>query len=108
MTLEHITHYLKEDEGLNPHQLSQHLLWLAGEYAFQATGWERIQKEKPEVWLKLRDQCTSDTQAERKWNKTESGINEIILRNKLRVIEKLMSSIKARLRVMESEARNQF
>ena len=92
----------------SPPELADYLLELSGDYAFNAGLWEDIQNTKSDEWLKLRSDCTSDTQADRKWTRTEQGKNETILKSKLKTLAMLMSSIKCRLRVFESEARNLF
>jgi hypothetical protein len=63
---------------------------------------------KAEQWEGIRSFKESDKQAERAWEASIEGRHETALRLELKSIEKLMSAIKAHLRVKETEARNQF
>lgn len=96
--------------SLPPGELSNYQLILAGWYSYYAGQLEEIELNKSERWLKLRSQegIKSDKQADRLWDSTEDGRNEIKLRWEMRRAERLISSIKTRLRVLEGEARAQF
>jgi len=96
--------------GLAPDELGRAKEFLSGEYAFVAARLEEVLKSKQSVWDRIRNSegVKSDTQAERKYGMTEDGRDEIIYRLRLKAIEKLMSSISSRLRILEGEARNQF
>jgi hypothetical protein len=107
MDLNAITLELR-DSQLPPGKLSEYLVQLAGEYAFISSRLEEILKVKPQVWLKLREESKSDTQADKKWESSQDGLQEIIYKLQLKSIEKQLSSIKTRLHIYEMEARNQF
>ena len=99
----------KMKEGpMQPHDLSDFLMELSGEYAFLASKYDIIQDSKPAMWLKLRGESTSVSETNRKWSATEVGAAEGKLKRQMKVIGILMSNIKARLRVFETEAKNQF
>ncbi len=95
---------------MNPHQLAEDVVTLAGEYQTMSEELVDTLKFKAQKWAILRAEegCTSDTQAERKWASTPSGLREMQLKILLKAYEKKMSAIKAMLRVLETEARNQF
>lgn|SRR3990167_3209023 len=90
----------------SPDELSEYLLQLAGEYAFLATKLEKLCVLKAEKWLELRENTTSDTQAEREWERTKEGLLEHSLKLQMKSIDKLSSAIKSRLRIKELEAQN--
>ena len=56
----------------------------------------------------MRKNVASDTRADREWDSTMDGIMEMSLRLKLKALEKSMSAIKTRLRIVEMEGRNIF
>lgn len=93
-----------------PTEYSEMRMTLAGEYAFWAGQYEDILKRKPNVWLAIRrnPECKSDARADREYELTEDGMNEIVIRLKLKTVEKLMSAIKTQLEVMSNEARNNY
>lgn len=107
MTLNEIGQKLREDK-LTPGQLSELRLQLSGIYSFIASQLDDILLTKPEDWLSLREQTTSDTQADRKYELTENGKLEKIYRQQLKSCEKMMSAIKTRIEIIQGEARNQY
>jgi len=98
------------NETHTPGELTEYHLWLSGEYAFWAGQLEEILKRKPQVWLSIRKQeeVKSDSRADKEYEKTEDGQNEIILKFRLKTMTKLMSAIRTRLEIVREEARNQF
>jgi hypothetical protein len=110
MTLESISEQLKNSDAVYPDELSTMRVWLAGEYAYLSNQLIGILMKKPEAWKQIRynGEVKSDTAAERIWQATEDGLQETILRMKLRTIDKLSSAIKTRLEVLSGEARNQY
>lgn len=85
-------------------------LWLSGEYAYTSSKLEKILVDKPARWLTMRSQegINSDKQADRMWDCTRDGMDEIAFRMQLKSMEKLMSTIKTRLEVSLGEARTQW
>lgn len=92
----------------SPGELAELRQWFSGEYAFIAGQLEDILLLKPQKWLETREKVKSDTQAEREWQATVEGKNELIWRLRLKAIEKAMSAIKTRLEIISGESRNQF
>jgi hypothetical protein len=105
--IERITSGLKNGEYTsNPHQCANDLSILAGEYSWVCGQLEAVLQKKPQVWNILRVQHKSDTSAERTWQSTPDGINEMGLRLRMKGIEKMMSALKSLIRVAEGEAHN--
>lgn len=92
----------------NPSELSQSLLELSAEYGKLTDELIIILEKKPALWMELRRSTQSDTSAERAWSATVDGMKETTIRLKIKALEKSMSAIKARLRVQEVEAKNQW
>jgi len=62
--------------------------------------------EKAEKWEDFRKDATSDTQAERKWERTEEGMGETVTKLRMKKIEKLLSAVSSKIQVAEMEAKN--
>lgn len=107
-TYEEVVEKVRSEDGLAPEELGEAKEFLSGEYAFVASELEKILRRKPKAWEEIRKTVQSDARADRSWDGTEDGNGEIIYRLRLKAIEKLMSSISSRLRIMEGEARSQF
>ncbi len=91
---------------LTPGQMSEALVQQAHDYSTLSDQLAEILKVKPFKWLELRATVESDTRAERLWSATEDGVAEMVLKLRLKAIEKVMSSLRTRLRVLELEVRN--
>lgn len=107
MTLNEIGELLR-GEKLTPGQLSELRLKLAGEYSFIASRLDDIVMTKPQEWLYLREQSTSDNQADKKYELTENGKLEKVYRQQLKTCERMMSAIKTRIEILQGESRNQY
>lgn len=95
---------------MSPHAMAEKVVSLAGDYQTMSEELVDTLKFKASKWATIRAEegITSDTQAERKWASTPSGLREMQLKILLKAYEKQMSALKAMLRVMETEAKNQF
>lgn len=91
-----------------PHQLAEERVEMAGEYARLSEKLGEILSLKPQEWLLLRENCKSDTSAEKKWAMTEMGVEETLIRLKLKALEKNMSAVKSYLEVLQGEARGSY
>ncbi|OFW04941.1 MAG: hypothetical protein A3I61_17215 [Acidobacteria bacterium RIFCSPLOWO2_02_FULL_68_18] len=97
-----------EDPSAPPGDLSAVLIQLSAEYSRKTDAFVSVLARKADTWVKLRADRESDKQADKAWDATLEGRLETSLRLELKSLEKLMSAIKAHLRVKETEARNQF
>lgn len=89
-----------------PGQLSETLIAQSAEFGKLSDQLAEVLKAKPGIWMHLRETTKSDTSAERAWASTEQGIAETVLKLKLKSLEKSMSAIKTRLKVLSDEAHN--
>lgn len=78
----------------------------SAEYASLSERLGDILEVKAKSWEALRAGCTSDKQADKKWDATPEGIQEMRLRLKLKALEREMGAISTHLRVLDAEARN--
>lgn len=77
-----------------PQEAVEARVCLAGYYAWTSEQLESILIRKPATWSKLRENCKSDKQADREYEKTDDGVNEIGLSMRLKRYEKMMSALK--------------
>ena len=108
LTTEQIASHLQGDEFIIPGKLSSYRSWLAAESYFLNQKIISILMVKPEKWLIIRENKKSDTAAEREWQSSKEGIEEMILSRKIKSIDKLMSAIKTRIDILLGESKNQF
>lgn len=101
---------IRKEEIITPGDLANYRLRLAAEYSFLSEQLGEILREKSEIWMEIRqrEEITSDKLADRVWEGTTFGKDEISLRLELKSIDKLMSSINTRLRTYEDEARHNY
>ena len=92
----------------NPHLCAEDRAKLSGEYSFWTGILEDILTRKPKVWNEMRAKHKSDKACDKEFEATEDGINESVIRLKLKRIEKMMQALGGLLRVAEGEAKNQF
>lgn len=93
---------------MNPHELAEKRVRLSGEYSRDSEELGNILADKPALWMKLRENTKSDKSADRVWDSTLLGVQEMKLRLKLKASEKEMSAIKTMLDVLNGEAWNQY
>lgn len=93
---------------MTPRQLAEEIITLTSAYEIQSEQLADILADKPLTWAAIRSGVNSDKAADRKWEETEEGREEITLRLKLKALEKAISAKKTMLRVLEGEARNQY
>ena len=103
-----ITEILRDlqDPNTSPGRLSAINMFLAADYARKSEEFGNILGKKATAWPALRAAHESDKQADKAWDAILEGRLETSLRLELKSYEKLMSAIKAHLRVREMEARN--
>jgi hypothetical protein len=92
----------------SPHQLAEDRLQLAADYSAASEALERILSVKPATWQNLRESTKSDKAADKLWEATALGIEEMQLRMKCKRIEKQMSAIKTMVDIYQGEARNNY
>lgn len=94
--------------GKTPGQLSDELMDLSYQYSEMSDRLAMVLNIKREKWLLFREEVTSDKQAERIWEGTSAGIEEMQLRLKMKANERMMSAIKKYIEVKTNEAKGQY
>lgn len=92
----------------NPHTLADERMTLSAEYASLSERLGDIMSIRALEWPLIRDKTTSDAQADRIWERSQVGIEEVKVRLRLRSIDKRFSAIKTMLEVLSNEARNLY
>mgnify|MGYP001571144028 CR=1 FL=1 len=107
-SISEIVECLLKETDIPPRRLAEFHSWCAGEFSFLASQIEIVLAKKPTAWLLLRDESKSALEAERKWQMTLDGQREGSLRRQMKVLEKIMSSLRLRLMIKEQEAKQIF
>lgn len=107
LSLEVIEQRLSVDT-IVPRELANYRIYLAALYSLRASEMQQVLAKKPGMWLDIRGEKNSDKATDREWQATPEGQRETMLKWELRRIEKLSSAIATKLRIMESEARNEM
>ncbi len=107
-TLKELSQELKEGKAFTPQELSIFRLELSGWFGTLSEELQEILRDKPQEWLELRKSVKSNAEADKLWEASEGGKREMELRWSLRVCEKIMSSLRIRLEVIEKEVMNLF
>lgn len=63
---------------------------------------------KADRWLEIRKDTKSDKMADRLWDATPEGKEEMVIRSQLKYLDKIISSMKLRLRTLENEAYGRY
>lgn len=69
---------------------------------------EAIWERKPSVWQEIRKTEKSDKAADRAWEASPDGIQEMKLKSQVKRLEKEISAAASGLNLLNTEARNQF
>lgn len=91
-----------------PHEISDKLVELSEEYSRFSGEMARMIKTEAEYFNANRVNHKSDTAVMRAFAVTEEGVKLVVLRLKLRSLEKTMSALKTHLRMLEIEARGEY
>jgi hypothetical protein len=92
----------------NPNLSAEDRARLSGEYSFWTGILEDILIRKPKIWNDMRVKHKSDKACDKEFEATDDGINEVVIRLKLKRIEKLISALSTLIRIAEGNARNQY
>ena len=108
--MDEILEKIKTDQIIPPGLLADYKMKLSAEYSFRSSKLEEILRQKPDAWLEIRqrEEINSDKQADRLWEATAFGKEEMSLKMQLKRIDKVISSISTRLRIYDREAKSQY
>lgn len=91
-----------------PHELSQKLLSKAEEYSRYSGEFAQHVKLQALYFNTFRGDHKSDNATQKAFDATEDGVRMVILRLKLKALEKEMSALRTHLRLLENQARNLY
>ena len=101
---------IDESVGVAPGRLSEIMVELSAWYARVGQQLEDILVFKADRWMEIRkrDDVKSDKVADRLWDVQSEGKEEIRFRSQLKYLEKVIGSIKFRLKIKEGESFGRF
>jgi len=107
MNIQDVKEVLLNSEAKSP-ELSPTEAWLAVTYSNLAGELSELLMAKPSVWLGIRrsEGVKSDAQADRQYELTDAGNRTIRVKLEMQAIGKLLSSVRARLRLLSDESHN--
>lgn len=91
-----------------PRELAQERLDLAYQHAKLGERLVKLKEIKAKTWQNLREESKSAAEADRKWEATDEGIEEIKIKLSMRSKELKMTAIKTYIDVLNTEAYNQY
>lgn len=108
LSLANIAQKMRDMEYLSPRDIDRYRRFLAGWYAFLSEEWRIQEMNRPEVWSELREGVKSDNRADRMYDATPAGLKQIGLKSEMKVIEKMLSSLKGAHEQYQKEGYNSF
>lgn len=107
MELNQIMKQLKSGAILSPSQIAEFHRTVTGIYSYESSEFIRLEQLKNEKTEELRKDTKSDSSAERQFYITTDGKEYLRLKYKLRVLEKILSSLKLSADTAKTEFFNQ-
>ena len=92
----------------NPHEIAERRIELSAEYGAKGERLKEILEIKATTWKTIRENTKSDKSADREWDSTEFGIEEMKLKIDMKTIEKKLSASRTYLEVLTGEAKNLY
>lgn len=93
---------------LLPHEMAEKRLELSEEYSRLSDEFAEHIKKQAEFFVLKRENYKSDNATQKAFEATPDGVQMIILKLKLKSIEKTMSALNTALRLAENQARNLY
>ena len=93
---------------MTPHEMADKRLELSEEYSRYSGEFAKHIKLQAEFFNHHRHDYKSDNATQKAFEATEAGVRMVILKLKLKSIEKTMSALNASLRLAENEAKNLY
>lgn len=93
---------------LTPHEMADKRIELSEEYSRYAGEYAQHVKLQADYFNTFRDQYKSDNATQKAFDATNDGVRMVILKLKLKTIEKQMSALNTALRLAENEAKNLY
>lgn len=93
---------------LTPAQVDDKRIELCDRYSRLSDEMVEVEHKYNEVWLGVREECKTNTEADRKMNVTDVGKRKIELKYQLKAVEKKIGALRDRLKRLDNEARNTY
>ena len=108
LAVEKIAEYLKNKDELTPQEVIKFREYLAGEFFYLGTELAMVLTKKAEIWKEVRKKVKSDKKADIEYELTECGKKEILLKMKLKAMEKMLSALRTTFETQQGEAMNLY
>lgn len=95
-------------QKISPHEAAELRMNLSGAYSRLCGEMEEILTRKSKTWLAMRAKHKSDKATDTAWGGTADGLQEELIRLRMKRVDKLMSSLSTFIKVAEGEAKNLF
>lgn len=92
----------------NPQEMAERRLLLAEEYSRLSDEFAEHIKFQAEYFISNREKFKSDNATQKAFEATPDGVRMVILKLKLKAIEKTMSALNTALRLAENQAKNLY
>lgn len=92
----------------SPPRLAEILQELSGWYSFLSDHYDATEQQYNQEWLVIRERVSSVAQADREMDMRTIGMDRKQIKHKLTALDKVMSSIRTRIRMKSDEAHNIF
>jgi hypothetical protein len=79
---------------LSPRDICRFRNFLAGQYCFLSARFQELERQEPFMWEELRKTVQSDARADKLYRRTVQGIEQNDLKQELKKMEKMLSSLK--------------
>ena len=89
-----------------PKELSLKLLKLSNDYSKYSGEFAKLIKIQADYFNAHREEYKSDNATQKAFDSTNEGVTIVVVKLKLKALEKEMSAIKHHLRLLENEAKN--
>lgn len=91
---------------MTPREYAKKRVQVTGLYSRDSESLEVILAQKPKIWLEMRKNAKTDSETNKLWEASEMGVEETLLKLRMKRYEKQLSSLKTMLDVLSQEARN--
>jgi hypothetical protein len=91
-----------------PHEMAEELILLSEQYSRYSGEFAEQIKKQADFFNTFRENHKSDNATQKAFDATPDGIRLVILKLKLKALEKQMSATRTFLRLAENEARNLY
>ncbi len=91
-----------------PHQIAEDRMAMAEEYSRYSGEFAKLIKVQADYFVLNRESHKSDNSCQKSFDRTEDGVKMVVIKMKLKALEKQLSASNTMLRLLENEAKNLY